>query len=79
MDYLRDYRFYAEDMLHPSSQAIDYVWEKFTEAWFDSDTSKKAHVFEKIHQSLNHIPFHPESEAYRQFREKTETQLRELM
>ncbi|MCL1932371.1 MAG: GSCFA domain-containing protein [Candidatus Azobacteroides sp.] len=78
LDDLRDYRFYTEDMLHPSSQAIDYVWEKFTEAWFDGETLKKARDFEKIHQALNHVPFHPESEAYRQFREKAETRLREL-
>ena len=78
MDDLRDYRFYADDMLHPSSQAIDYVWEKFTEAWFDNGTLKKAHEFEKIHQALNHIPLHPESEAYRQFREKAEARLKEL-
>jgi len=78
MDDLRDYRYYTEDMLHPSSQAIDYVWEKFTEAWFDKDTSKKAHAFEKVHQSLNHIPLHPESEAYRKFREKAEEQLKNM-
>jgi len=56
LDDLRDYRFYAEDMFHPSSQAIDYVWDKFTEVWFDDETSKKAHEFEKIHQALNHVP-----------------------
>jgi len=60
MDDLRDYRFYAEDLLHPSSQAIDYVWEKFTEAWFDNETLKKAQAFEKVRRSLNHIPLHPE-------------------
>ena len=58
MDDLRDYRFYTDDMLHPSSQAVDYVWEKFTDAWFDNDTLKKAHEFEKIQKSLNHIPLH---------------------
>jgi hypothetical protein len=56
LDDLRDYRFYAEDMLHPSSQAIDYVWEKFTEAWFDGETLKKAREFEKLHRSMNHVP-----------------------
>jgi len=78
LDDLRDYRFYTEDMLHPSSQAINYVWEKFSEVWFDNETLKKAHEFEKIYQSLNHIPFQPESEAYRQFREKAEAKLKEL-
>jgi len=56
LDDLRDYRFYAEDMLHPSSQAIDYVWEKFTETWFDCETLQKAREFEKLNRSLNHIP-----------------------
>jgi hypothetical protein len=78
LDDLRDYRFYTEDMLHPSSQAIDYIWEKFTEAWFDEETIIKAHEFEKIHQSLHHIPLQPESESYRQFREKTEAKLKVL-
>jgi len=78
LDDLRDYRFYTEDMLHPSSQAIDYVWGKFAEAWFDGETLKKAREFEKLHQSLNHAPFQPESEAYRQFRENAETRLKNL-
>jgi len=56
LDDLRDYRFYAEDMFHPSSQAIDYIWELFTETWFDKETLKKTHEFEKIHKSINHIP-----------------------
>jgi hypothetical protein len=56
LDDLRDYRFYADDLLHPSSQAIDYVWEKFAEAWFDNETVKKARAFEKIHQSQKHVP-----------------------
>jgi len=76
LDDLRDYRFYAEDMFHPSSQAIDYVWEKFTEAWLDGETLKKAREFEKLHKSLNHVPFRPESDAYRRFREKTEERLK---
>ena len=56
LDDLRDYRFYSEDMLHPSSQAIDYIWGKFSETCFDNETIKKAHEFEKIQKSLNHIP-----------------------
>ena len=78
LDDLRDYRYYAEDMLHPSSQAVDYIWEKFTDTYFDEDTVKKSKAFEKIRQSLNHIPFQPESETYRQFREKAEAKLEAL-
>ena len=33
LDELRDYRFYAEDMVHPSETAIRYVWERFTRSW----------------------------------------------
>lgn len=57
LDDLRDYRFYAEDMFHPSSQAIDYVWEKIKEAWFDNETLKKTLDSEKNSRASNHIPF----------------------
>jgi len=56
LDDLRDYRFYADDMQHPSQKAIDYIWKKFSEAWFSSETIKKSLDFEKIHKSLSHIP-----------------------
>ena len=55
LDDLRDYRFYSDDMLHPSTQAIDYIWEKFMDAWFDDETLKKAREFEKMNRALNHI------------------------
>jgi len=55
LDDLRDYRFYNEDMLHPSSQAIDYIWGKFSEAWFDEKTMMKTREFEKGNRFLNHV------------------------
>jgi len=67
MDDLRDYRFYAEDLVHPSQQAIDYIWEKFSEAYFDKETQKIVREFESIEQALNHKPFYPESEEYKKF------------
>jgi hypothetical protein len=79
LDDLRDYRFYAEDMLHPSTQAVDYIWEKFIEVWFDNETTSKMREFEKVHQSLSHVPLQPESKAYRQFREDAEVRLKELL
>jgi len=48
MDDLRDYRFYANDMLHPSSAAIDYIWEKFSEAYFDKQTIELQQSVQKI-------------------------------
>ena len=56
LDDLRDYRFYTEDMLHPSSQAIDYIWDKFKESWFDDETLLKVREFEKNNKALKHIP-----------------------
>ena len=72
MDDLRDYRFYAEDLIHPSQQAIDYIWEKFSEAYFDKETQKIVSEFKSIEQALNHKPFYPESEEYKNFIKKIE-------
>lgn len=67
MDELRDYRFYAEDMAHPSKQAVDYVWERFVEHC----TDEAAHAFmaewSKVCRALEHRPFKPDSEQYRAF------------
>ena len=75
MDELRDYRFYAEDMIHPNSVAIDYIWKKFTETWI---TSEAAQVMEKvgsIQKGLSHKPFNEASEAHQNFRKKLEEKI----
>ena len=72
MDDLRDYRFYAEDLVHPSPQAIDYIWRKFSEAYFDEKTQEIVREFESIEQALNHKPFFPESEEYKSFVKRME-------
>ena len=56
LDDLRDYRFYTEDMLHPSSQAVDYIWDIFKESWLDDETLIKAREFENNNKALKHIP-----------------------
>ena len=72
LDDLRDYRFYAEDLLHPSDQAIEYIWEKFSACFFSSETQALIKEWESIQRDLNHKPFHPESETYLRFRENAE-------
>ncbi|MDR2086845.1 MAG: GSCFA domain-containing protein [Dysgonamonadaceae bacterium] len=67
MDDLRDYRFYAEDMIHPNQQALNYIWEKFGEACFDAQTQKIIKEWESIQQALNHRPLNPDSEEYKRF------------
>lgn len=70
-DELRDYRFYAPDMLHPSPQAVEYIWEKFSEAFFSDETKQFINEWKPIKEALAHKPFHPESEEYRKFMDKT--------
>ena len=54
MDDLRDYRFYANDMLHPSSSAIDYIWEKFSGIYFDKQTTELQLSVQKITKAVEH-------------------------
>lgn len=67
LDELRDYRFYAQDMVHPSEVAVDYVWKRFTQACFSPETLRIIEESETIRKALAHKPFHPESEAYKRF------------
>lgn len=54
MDDLRDYRFYSDDMIHLSASAISYIWEAFTDAFFDSDTFKIWNEAASITRALSH-------------------------
>ena len=74
-DELRDYRFYASDMLHPSEQAVDYVYERFAHAFFAPQTHAFVSEYQPIRQALQHKPFRPDSDEYRLFRARTLKQL----
>ena len=67
LDELRDYRFYADDMVHPSPLAIRYLWERFSETFFSAETKQVIMAVQDIRRDLAHKPFHPESEAYQRF------------
>jgi hypothetical protein len=71
MDDLRDYRFYADDMLHPSPQAVEYIWNKFKDAFTDKQTNIFFKQIEDIHKALQHKSFQPESEAHQKFLKST--------
>ena len=77
-DELRDYRFYQEDMLHPSQQAVDYIWERLVEIYFSDEAKTFLEEWHPIKQALNHKPFDPESDEYRRFQEQTKSRLKEL-
>lgn len=78
MDELRDYRFYASDMLHPSSQAVDYIWERLVETCFSAEAKAFLEEWRPLRQALAHKPFHPESPEYQAFMDKTMLKLTEL-
>tara|TARA_R110002049_G_scaffold200299_5_gene370977 strand:+ start:3426 stop:4433 length:1008 start_codon:yes stop_codon:yes gene_type:complete len=67
MDDLRDYRFYNEDMVHPSNVAINYVWGLFSEVYFTPATLAINKQISKLISSSHHRPFQPASEAHQEF------------
>ena len=77
-DELRDYRFYQEDMLHPSEQAVEYIWQKFREAYFGKAAEQFIEEWRPIKDALGHKPFNPDSEATKQFLAKTEERKRQF-
>ena len=70
-DELRDYRFYASDMLHPSQQAVDYIWERLVDAYFSPEAKAFLEEWRPLKQALGHKPFDSESEAYKALMDKT--------
>lgn len=78
MDELRDYRFYAADMVHLSEVAIDYIWEKFVSAAIDKDSITIGQNIEAIKKALNHRPFNKNTPAHLHFLENTLRKIVEL-
>lgn len=66
-DDLRDYRFYADDMMHPSARAVDYIWEKFAAAHLDQQARSLLPRVAELVAAARHRPHHPSNEAYRAF------------
>jgi hypothetical protein len=78
MDELRDYRFFEENLSHPNQQSINYVWQRFSETYFDKETLSFLHSWSKIRHALKHRPFHPTSESHQQFLKRTISTVREF-
>lgn len=77
-DELRDYRFYKEDMLHPSEQAVEYIWERFSDTFFDKSAKQFLEKWRPIKEALAHRPFNPDGEEYKEFMRRTMIRLEEL-
>ncbi|WP_312764886.1 GSCFA domain-containing protein [Epilithonimonas sp.] len=70
MDDLRDYRFYKDDMIHPNSQAVQYIWEKFGNAYFSDETKVFINENNKIITALNHKTNDEKNPKFQEFLEK---------
>lgn len=77
-DELRDYRFYRPDMLHPSEQTVEYIWERFSEAYFSKEAKTFLERWRPIKEALGHKPFNPDSEEYKAFMRRTHEKLEQL-
>jgi len=78
LDELRDYRFYADDMLHPSKLAIDYIWERFGDAYFTQATINLNKQIDRIQKSLAHQSMSGESKEYKKHLTKIHQDIRDI-
>ena len=78
MDELRDYRFYAEDMIHPSQTAIDYIWERFTNTWISTEAQSVMKEVEVVQKGLQHRSFNPDSAQHKAFLSKIDDKITAL-
>ena len=71
LDELRDYRFYADDMVHPSTVAVEYLWQCFAECYFDAGTMRLNEAVDDIMRALAHRPADAASARHKAFLQKT--------
>ncbi|TJY37119.1 GSCFA domain-containing protein [Pontimicrobium aquaticum] len=78
MDELRDYRFYAEDMIHPNNMAVNYIWDRFQGVWISKDASITMEEVEFVQKGLQHKPFNPKSQEHLKFLKNLEEKKAQL-
>ena len=79
MDELRDYRFYQPDMIHPSQQTVEYIWQRFAEVYLSPLAKQFVKDWKPIKEALHHKPFHPESNDYQLFLAQTKEKEKQLL
>ena len=77
-DELRDYRFYQPDMLHPTEQTVDYIWQRLVETCFSDAARRYLEEWRPLRQALAHRPFHPENPEYQHFLQKTQQRVKDF-
>lgn len=78
LDELRDYRFYAEDMVHPSQVAVDYIWQRFVDTYMTADTQNEMRTLHQLWRDRHHRFLHPDSPDAQQFAAHIKTRLQQL-
>ena len=78
LDELRDYRFYKEDMVHPTEQAVRYIWKRFVDFAIDPKEEPAMKAAAELKQMMKHKPLFPESVAFKKFEQLKETKISEL-
>jgi hypothetical protein len=71
LDDLRDYRFYNKDLVHPNDLAVEYIWGKFRQTFFGTETNRLLDHWHQIRQNISHKPFYEKSISYKKFLEHT--------
>jgi hypothetical protein len=75
IDELRDYRFYAKDLLHPADVTLDYIWQRLSETYFDEETIQTMQEIVSIQKRLAHKPFNPHTENHQKFLEEVQQKI----
>ncbi|MCR5049923.1 MAG: GSCFA domain-containing protein [Paludibacteraceae bacterium] len=78
IDELRDYRFYADDLVHPSSSAVDYIWQRFVETYFSSDTLNELDSLSALWHDRHHTLLHPQTVEAQAFMRRVEQRTNEM-
>lgn len=78
LDELRDYRYYKTDFLHPSDEAVEYIWKRFKETYFDQQTTETIEKVERLEKAKSHKLLFPKSDESRKFLANLERQQQEI-
>jgi hypothetical protein len=78
LDELRDYRYYAEDMVHPSSKAVEYIWQRLVETYMTADTQAEMKTLHQLWRDEHHRFIHPDSMEAKRFLERLGQKKHEL-
>lgn len=77
-DELRDYRFYADDMLHPSSVAVEYIWQRMVETFFSDEAKTFLREWAPLKKGFSHRPLNPDGDEYKAFLAKLHAEAQRL-